>query len=294
MEQFIQLILSGVLVGGIYAAMAMGFVLIFKATGVINFAVGEIVMLGAFFALVFTSIEILPIWVAIALTLGVTMVLGMGIERIFLRPLIGQPVMSSVMMTIALSSFLASIGILIWGYTTAALPTIVPEGSVSVAGTNLSYEHIFGFTIAMVSVGVLTYVFQRTKIGLRMRASAEEHFVAQSVGIDVKKIFGLIWGLSALVCAVSGIVLGNLYGVSAGLAVVGLKVLPIVILGGMDSILGCIVAGILIGVLENFVALYIDPLVGGGMVEVFPFIVMIVILIFKPTGLFGTKRIERV
>jgi len=294
MDFFLAATLSGILVGGLYALVALGFVLIFKATGVLNFAQGELVMLGGYIAWSLLVLAALPLWLGLLLTLVAGGILGLLVNRFFIRPLIAQPVMSTIMMTIAVSAVLTGITVLIWGSAFRSLPKFLPMGSIHLGEITLSQGHATEFVVALVAVGILSLFFYRTRRGLMMRSTAENDFISLSLGINVKGVIAMAWAISAGLSAIGGIALGSISGVSLYLSTMGLMVLPVVILGGLDSIAGAVVAGLLMGVLQNLASLYLDPLVGGGMGEVFPFIVMTIVLIIRPTGLFGSRRIERV
>lgn len=294
MTNVISMIVSGVLTGGVYSLVGMGIVLIYKATGVINFAQGAMLMLAALVG--YGLVIILPSpWVAILLTLIIFGFVGYLAERFCLRPLIGQPLLSSVVVTLALSWLIE--GIFVMGSGSGGergYPPLLPTGSLEVGNITLSMSNLVNFAIAIVLFLAFTALFRYSKMGLAMRAVAEDHEVSQSLGISVKSVFSQVWIISMIAAAVSGILIGSATCVSVGLQGLGWKGLIVVIVGGLNSIIGCIVAGPLIGILESFAGVYVDPLVGGGMKETVPFILMLLVMIFRPYGLFGLKRIERV
>jgi branched-chain amino acid transport system permease protein len=296
MTFFFQLFVTGLALGMMYALIAIGFVIIFKCSGAFNIAQGQIVMIGAYLGYTFIVPFGFPVWLAIIAAIAVAVVLGLVIERTTLRPLLGQDALAVVMMTIALAGVLDGIAILVWGgeYVTYhdALPAITLQlGSVSVPPSSL-----LGLIVSVVIVAILMFIFRYTKIGLAMRATAEDEQVTRSLGIKATVVYALVWVIACVVGVVGGTLLGGVSGVSPPLAEVGLKALAVVILGGLDSVGGAIVAGVILGILENLAAGYLDPLMpsGGGLANVFPFIVMLAVLILKPHGLFGLKRIERV
>jgi len=296
MTFFFQLFVTGLALGMMYALIAIGFVIIFKCSGAFNIAQGQIVMIGAYLGYTFIVPFGFPVWLAIIAAIAVAVVLGLVIERTTLRPLLGQDALAVVMMTIALAGVLDGIAILVWGgeYVTYhdALPAITLQlGSVSVPPSSL-----LGLIVSVVIVAILMFIFRYTKIGLAMRATAEAEQVTRSLGIKATVVYALVWVIACVVGVVGGTLLGGVSGVSPPLAEVGLKALAVVILGGLDSVGGAIVAGVILGILENLAAGYLDPLMpsGGGLANVFPFIVMLAVLILKPHGLFGLKRIERV
>ncbi|HEU4384198.1 MAG TPA: branched-chain amino acid ABC transporter permease [Anaeromyxobacteraceae bacterium] len=295
MEFFLQLVLNGLVVGSIYSLVALGFVVIYKSTSILNFAQGEFLMLGAYVCLAITAGGRVPFLAAFLLTMAFSVVLGLLMERVILRPMIGEPVISVIMVTLGLSSILKAVVQGIWGTDTRPFPAIFPAHPVQIGPLPVSQ----GYLYSMVSVGVLLVLFSLffkfSRYGIAMRATAFSQQVALSMGISVKRIFALSWSIAAVVSAVGGILLGGVRGgVDGALAFFGLKVIPVVILGGLDSVLGAIVGGVVMGVLENLSGGYLDPIFGGGVKEVAPFIALVAILTFKPYGLFGKVKIERV
>ena len=270
MTTFLQLMLTGLTVGAIYALIAVGFVMIYKASGVFNFAQGELVMVGAFLGWTFLVAFDLPIWLGFILTFVCAGLLGMFIERFALRPMIGQPLLALVMMTIALSSFLVASSQLAWTVWGKSFTGVLPvEKMLNFGDLHLPQTSAFGFLAAIALVGIFTWFFRSTRAGLAMRATAEDHQSAHSCGISVKGIFTQSWVIAALVSAVGGVVLGCVSGVNLGLAAMGIKAIPVVLLGGLESIPGAIVAGLLMGVLESLASGYKNPMVGGGRESVF-------------------------
>lgn len=294
MITFLQLILTGVMVGSIYSLVALGFVLIYKSSGIINVAQGQMLMVGAYVAWSLMVGLHLPVPVALLLTIVIAMLIGVLIERLALRPLIGQPILAIVMMTIALAAFLDGMTSLIWGANWQTFPDFIPRTPILIGELSLSPQHIFSFVLAMGLLAIFSVFFRFTRIGLAMRATAEDHQIAQSLGVSVERVFTLAWVIAAVVSALGGILLGSINGINLSLSFLGLKVLPVVLLGGLESIPGAIIAGPIIGVLENIASFYVDPLVGGGVREVAPFVVLVLVLMIKPYGLFGLRRIERV
>ena len=294
MTEFLQFSISGLLVGAIYTLIALGIVLIYKSSRAINFAQGEFVMMGGFIFWAILAQLGLPVWAAFLGCIAGAVAVGWLAERFAIGPLIGQPVISLIMVTIGLSAILRGIVLMAWGGPPQGMPQFLPSGGVSFGGVNLSQEMLISFIIAMVLVGILSLFFKYTKAGLAMRASAEDHQAAQSVGISVKSIFSQTWIIAALVGAIAGVLLGSMYGLSTEMSELGLKAFPVVLLGGLESIPGAVIGGLLIGLLEGLAGGYIDPLVGGGIREVAPYIFMIIILLFRPYGLFGLARIERI
>jgi branched-chain amino acid transport system permease protein len=295
MDFFVQLVVNGLVVGSIYALVAMGFVIIFKATSVLNFAQGEFLLLGAYVSLALMTRTRVPFAAAVVLTIAFAAVLGLAIERLVLRPMIGEPVVSMIMVTLGLSSILRAVVQGVWGTDTRPFPEVFPSTPVRIGPVPVSRAYLWSFACVVVLLVLTSLFFKYSRYGIAMRATAFSQQVALSLGISVRFMFALAWAIAAAVSAVGGILLGAVRtGVDQSLALIGLKVLPVVILGGLDSLVGAIVGGLLIGVLENLAGGYLDPVLGGGVKEVAPFVILVAILMVKPYGLFGKVRIERV
>jgi len=290
MEAVLQYIANGLMVGGIYALIALGIVLIYKSTSVFNFAIGQMMMFGAFFFWMTTEQFGLPIWAGLVVSLTGSVVVGLLIERFTLRPLIGQPLLSAVLVTLALVYFLNGVAMGIWGAYPYRLPDFLPGAPVSIGGVVFPHDLLWSFFIAMTLFVLLLLFYQRTRMGLAMRATAESHQIAQARGINVRTIFSMSWALCGLVAAVCGMLLAFRLGVSQFLSLVGLKAFPAVLFGGLDSIPGALIGGITVGVLENLAGGLIAP----WMMEITPYIILLLVLIVRPEGLFGLKRIERI
>jgi branched-chain amino acid transport system permease protein len=292
---FLQLVINGVVVGSVYALVALGFVIIFKSTSVVNFAQGEFLLLGAYISLAVVGQTSMPFWVAVVITLLFSVALGMLIERLILRPMIGEPVISVIMVTLGLSSILKAVVQGFWGTDTRPFPEIFPSTPVQIGPLPVSQGYIYSVVCVAILLLIFTLFFKYSRAGIAMRATAFSQQVAQSMGISVRRMFALAWAIAAVVSAIGGILLGGVRGgVDAALAAIGLKVIPVVILGGLDSIIGAIVGGLIVGVLENLAGGYLDPIFGGGVKEVAPFVVLVLILMIKPYGLFGKVHIDRV
>ena len=295
-EFLLQLIISGLVVGSIYSAVALGFTIIYKATRVVNFAQGELLMVGAYVCFAFVTQMGIPFWAALLLTILFGMVLALFVERLILRPMIGEPIISIIMVTIGLSLVLRSLVTAIWGNDILVYePKLFPQETVTLAGVPISLEFIWCFVLSMFLLAVFSAFFKFSKAGVAMRATAFNQQVAQSMGISVKYIFALSWVISAVVSGIGGVLIGNINGINSSLYHFGLKVFPATILGGLDSILGAALGGLIIGLLENlsdgFFKSYLDL---SGVKEVAPYVILVIILMIKPYGLFGTKEIERV
>ena len=291
----LQLVITGIAVGGVYSLMALGFVLIFKASSVVNFGPGELVLFGAYVSWATILQMKLPLPVALLVTLLVAIGLGIVIERGVLRPLIGHPIISVIMVTFGFASVIRGVLNMTWGSDTRPFPVLFSPEPFHLGPVPVSPVHLWSFVSVLILLVAFSLFFQFSKTGMAMRATADNQQVALSLGISVKWIFALSWCIATVVSALSGIILGSVRGgVDFSLADLGLKVFPVVILGGLDSVAGAIIGGVLIGVLENLSGGYLDPLVGGGVKEVAPFVALVIILMIRPYGLFGKVEIERV
>jgi len=291
---FLLLLSNGVLIGLMYALIALGFVLVYKATDAINFAQGEFVMMAGFIAAVALGSWSLPLAVAVAAALGAMVAFGFGLERAVLRPLIGRPVVAVIMATIGLAAVLRGVWPLAFGAETRPMPLPIGDEPVVLGPLFLPPIQLLGAVVSLVFLGVFGWFFLKSRKGIAMRAVADSQQVAMAMGINVERYFALAWAMTGVVSALGGIVWGNLLGVDVHLALVGFKVFPVVILGGLDSIPGAIVGGLVIGIVENVAAGYVDPYVGGGTKDFAPYVLMILALMFRPYGIFGKPIIERI
>jgi branched-chain amino acid transport system permease protein len=293
--QFLLLLLSnGILLGLMYSLIALGFVLVYKATDAINFAQGEFVMIAGFVVAVAMGSYGAPVWLAVAIGLVSMIGFGFGLERVMLRPLIGRPIVAVIMATIGLAAVLRGFGPLAWGAQTRPLPLPISDEPVVLGPLLIPPIQLLGAAVSLVFLAGFSWFFFKSRKGIAMRAVADDQQVAMAMGINVERYFALAWAMAGVVSALAGIVWGNLLGVDVHLALVGLKVFPVVILGGLDSIPGAIVGGLIVGVVENVAAGYVDPLVGGGTKDFAPYVLMIIALMFRPYGIFGKRIIERV
>lgn len=290
----LQLVVNGLIVGTLYGVVAMCFVLIYKSTQVVNFAQGEFLLIGAWTCWwLVTSLQ-LPFWFAFPLTFLFMMAFGIALQLVVLRPLIGEPVISVIMVTIGLSIFFQAVIKAIFGVWAQPFPEIFPVKSVDVFGLAVQPAYLMSLVVSLFIMVGFAWFFKYSRMGLAMRATAFNQQVAQSLGISVKTVFALAWAISAMVSALAGVVVGMVNGVSSALSFFGIKVFPAAIVGGLDSIVGGVVGGLIIGLLENL-AEYVDGqyLHVGNLYSVAPFYVLVAILMIKPYGLFGTKSIER-
>jgi branched-chain amino acid transport system permease protein len=288
-----QLLLTGLVLGSVYSLVALGFVLIYKSTSILNFAQGELLMFGAYVCLALIVGFRIPFMWAFLLTLVFSFILAVLLERAILRPMIGEPIISIIMVTIALSAVLRSLIQIVWGTETKVFPRIFSEEPIRFFGLFIAEVHLYSLAFALTCVVLFALFFKFSSAGLAMRVTAFDQQIAQTLGINIKKIFALSWAISAIVSSIGGIILGNINGINNALAAMGLKVFPCVILGGLDSILGAIIGGFSIGILENLAGGYLDPVFGGGVKDVAPFVFLVIMLMIKPYGLFGKIRIER-
>ena len=293
--QFFGLLMSnGILIGLMYSLIALGFVLVYKATDAINFAQGEFVMIAGFLVAVALGLYGAPLWLAVGVGLAAMIGFGFGLERVVLRPLIGRPVVAVIMATIGLSAVLRGFGPLVWGAQTRPLPLPISDEPIVWGPLFVPPIQLLGAGVSLVFLAGFGWFFLKSRKGIAMRAVADNQQVAMAMGINVERYFGLAWAMAGVVSALGGVVWGSLLGVDVHLALVGFKVFPVVILGGLDSIPGAIVGGLIVGLVENVAAGYIDPYVGGGTKDFAPYLLMILALMVRPYGIFGKRIIERV
>ena len=292
MEFFFQLLIIGLSIGFLYALAALGFVMIFKSSSVLNFAHGELLAMGAFLFLVLSAWARVPIIVAFVVTLAGSFILGFIVERLFLRPLIGEALIQVIMLTVGLAAMFKGLLLFIFGGDIHVYPKFLPEAlNIDMGSFQIPSVYIATFIIGILFLILFGLFFKYSSQGIYMRSVADNQPAALSLGVHVRRVFALSWAIAALVCAMSGIVLGILNGISVhDLSVIGLKVFPVVILGGLDSIGGAIVGGVIIGLLEAFTGGYIS----NSLKEIIPYIVLVLILMVRPYGLFGLVEIERV
>ena len=287
------LLTNGIMIGLMYALIALGFVLIYKATDAINFAQGEFVMFAGFIAAA-AALAGLPFWAAAAISIAGMVALGFGLERIVLRPMIGRPVIAVVMATIGLAAVLRGVAVLAFGAGTKAIVMPVGDTPLFVGPVMLPPVQLVGAGVSIVFLAGFTWFFLKSRTGVAMRAVADNQQVAMAMGINVRRYFALAWAMAGVVSALGGVVWGAMLGIDNQLALVGLKVFPVVILGGLDSSAGAVIGGLIVGIVENLAAGYLDPYVGGGTKDFVPYLLMILVLMVRPEGIFGRRRIERV
>jgi branched-chain amino acid transport system permease protein len=288
------LLTNGIMIGLMYALIALGFVLIYKATDAINFAQGEFVMFAGFIAAGSAALAGLSFWASAALAIAGMVALGFGLERVVLRPMIGRPIIAVVMATIGLAAVLRGVAVLLFGAGTRAIVMPVGDMPIFLGPVMLSPVQLVGAGVSILFLAGFTWFFLKSRTGVAMRAVADNQQVAMAMGINVRRYFALAWAMAGIVSALGGVVWGAMLGIDNQLALVGLKVFPVVILGGLDSIAGAVIGGLIVGIVENLAAGYLDPYVGGGTKDFAPYVLMILVLMIRPEGIFGRRRIERV
>ncbi|AFM24077.1 branched-chain amino acid ABC transporter permease [Desulfomonile tiedjei] len=289
---FLQLVASGIAVGSLYALAALGFVLIYKATDILNFAHGEAMLIGALVCYTLIMLGVPFLW-AVIITGGLALLFGMLTERLVLRPLVGEGQFSTVMITIGLSIFLRSLAGIVFGHDNKVFPSPFSKAPISFEGIVLSETHLWAIGVSALMVILFFLFFRYSRLGLSMRGVANDLDTAMLMGISVKRVFAMTWGLSFVIAALAGIFLANVMVLNIGLALVAIKAFPAVILGGMESIPGAIIGGIVIGILETLVGGYLDQTFPG-VRDLTAFVVLFIVLMVRPYGLFGKEEIERV
>lgn len=290
MDTFVQLTIIGLANGAIFALAALGFALIYKSTGVINFAQGDFLAVGAY--AIYAGIAVIGFHWSLSIVFAaiVAVALALLVERLLLRPMIGESAIAVIMVTIGLSAMIQAVLLMLFGNQQKRLPAFLPTGTVELLGARIPVNRLAAIVIAAVVLGIFTLFFTRSRHGIAMRAVADDQQAAMTMGISVRRVFAMAWALAGVSAVVGGVLVAQLVGVSGTVAEFGLIVFPVVILGGLDSIPGTMIGGAIIGLLVQYTAGY----VGGGLQQVIPFIALVLILLVRPYGLFGEVRIERV
>ena len=286
--------MPGVTTGCIYALVSIGVTLIFGVVKIVNFAQGEFVMIAGFVAVGGLTVAGVPLWLSILAALAAMIGFGFALERVMLRKLIGRPVIAVVMATIGLAAILRGLGPFGIFQGTRPLPLPLPDEPFVLGPLFIPPIQLLGGAVSLLFLAGFGYFFLKSRKGIAMRAVADNQQVAMAMGINVERYFGLAWAMTGVVSALGGILWGNMLGVDVNLALVGFKVFPVVILGGLDSIPGAIIGGLIVGIVENLAAGYVDPYVGGGTKDFAPYVLMILALMVRPYGMFGKRIIERV
>lgn len=289
---FLQLVISGLAVGSLYALVALGFVLVYKATDILNFAHGEAMLLGALvcYALIVSGV---PFFWAVVMTSAIALIMGLITERLVLRPMIGEPQFAVVMVTIGLSIFLRSVAGIIFGHDNKVFPAPFAQGALNFKGLVLSHAHLWAMAVSVVMVILFFLFFRYSHVGLSMRGVANDQDTAMLMGISVKRVFALAWGISFAIAGVAGIFLASVMVLNIALSLVAIKAFPAVILGGLESIPGAIIGGFVIGVVETLAGGYLEQTLPG-VTDVTSFVVLFLVLMIRPYGLFGKEELERV
>ena len=290
MSTFVSVLAYGLADGAILALAALGFVLIYKATSVINFAQGEFLLVGAYMFYTAFVVMGLPLLLAVLVGVVVATLIGVLVERLILRPMVGESAISIIMVTIGLSSLLRALVQMFYGTSPQPMPAILPRGSVQILGATVPVNRLVVILVAVVVLTAFTIFFRKSRHGIAMRAVADDQQAAMTQGISVRRIFAMAWALAGVSALIAGVLLADISAVDQNLAAFGLLVFPVVILGGLDSVPGTIVGGVIMGLLIQATASYLP----GGLATVIPYIVLVLILLVKPYGLFGETRIERV
>ena len=294
MELFLMTLTSGIMIGGIYALVALGWVLIYKCSGVLNLAMGELTLIGAYVSLSFYTMGV-PFLLSLLFSLIIGFVLGILTERIFLDKLIGEPVLTVIMVTVGLSFFFKGVVELIWGTDTRVFtPPVFSMDAIRLGPLYIGEVYLYSFLAAIVLLIIFVSFFKYTRWGLAMQATADDEMAALSLGVSARFVYAAAWSIAFMAAGVGGTLLGNINGLNISVGFLSLLVLPAVVLGGLNSVPGAIAGGIIIGILQNFSGAYLDRYFPGGIKEIAPFVFMAVFLLFKPYGLWGWERIERV
>ena len=297
MSYFFQLVVSGIVVGSIYALSGLGFVLIYKSSRVLNIAHGQFIALGAFITYALTVWLHIPIYISFLLSAVITFLVAMSVERIFLRRLIGEPIISVIMVTIGLMSILDGLIYLTpFGTENFSFPEFLPKAPIAFGGVSISWTQFVGVIITIILIAGFSWFFKKSTLGISMRAVSDDQMASMSIGISIPRVFGLAWAAAGLSAAAAGGIIANITGLNFDTLVsFGIIVFPVVILGGLDSIFGAVVAGIIVGLIQQFAAGYLDGLWGlFGTADLVPWFILLIILLIKPHGLFGVHEIERV
>ena len=294
MAELLQYVITGITVGMIYSLIALGFVLVWKSSGIANLALGQLVLMFSWFTYGMLVQVGLPLWAGVPLVILFSLLIGWLIERVILRPLIAQPILSLITVTLGMAFFIEGAVSFIWPKSIAALPNIFPDEAMHIGTAVVSQEYLWAAVISLLLFGLLSMYFKYSKMGIAMRATADDQLAVQACGIPVTKIFSRSWMLACALAAIGGILMSSIGGITYGLIHTGLKSFSVVILGGLDSFLGAMVAGPIIGLAENLGGGYLTPLTWPGVRDVIPFIIIIIVMFVKPYGLFGEERIERI
>jgi branched-chain amino acid transport system permease protein len=290
----LQFVITGLAIGMVYSLIALGFVVVWKSSGVANLALGQLVLLLSWFSYSMLVQAGLPFYLGLPLVIVFALLLGWIIERIILRPLIAQPILSLITVTLGLAYFIEGIVVIIWPKSSADLPRLFPMEPVHIGSAVVTQEYLWAAVISLVLFVLLSLYFRYNRMGIAMRATADDQKAVQACGIPVTKIFSRSWMFACVLAAVGGILMSSIGGIRQGLTSTGLLAFSVVILGGLDSFAGAMIAGPIIGLVETVGSGYLTSQDWGGYREVIPFIIIIIVMFIRPYGLFGENRIERI
>jgi branched-chain amino acid transport system permease protein len=294
MAELLQFIITGISVGMVYALIALGFALIWKSSSVANLALGQIVLLSSWFTYSMLVQAQLPAYIAFPLVILFALFLGWVIERFALRPLIAQPILSLITVTLGIGYFIEGVITFIWPWSVDALPRLFPKEVVHIGPAVISQEYLWVIGICLAVFILLTLFFRYHRMGIAMRATADDQMAVQACGIPVTRVFSTSWMFACVVAAIGGILISSIGGITNGLVETGLKSFSVVILGGLDSFIGAIIAGPIIGLAESLGGGYLTHYLWSGVKDIIPFVIIIIVMVIKPYGLFGEERIERI
>jgi branched-chain amino acid transport system permease protein len=294
MAELLQFIITGISVGMVYALIALGFALVWKSSSVANLALGQIVLISSWFTYSMLVQADLPVYLAFPLVILFALFLGWVIERFALRPLIAQPILSLIAVTLGIGYFIEGVITFIWPWSVDALPRLFPREVIHIGPAVISQEYVWVIGICLVVFVLLTAFFRYHRMGIAMRATADDQMAVQACGIPVTRVFSTSWMFACVVAAIGGILISSIGGITHGLVETGLKSFSVVILGGLDSFIGAIVAGPIIGLAESLGGGYLTPYLWAGVKDIIPFVIIIIVMVIKPYGLFGEERIERI
>jgi len=292
--ELLQLLITGLAVGMVYALIALGFVVVWKSSSVANLALGQLVLISSWFTYGMLVQRGFPLWIGFPLVILFALALGWIIERFALRPLIAQPILSLITVTLGVAYFIEGVVTFIWPWSVDALPRLFPTEPIRIGTAVVSQEYVWVAAVSLLVFGLLTAFFRYHKMGIAMRATADDQMAVQACGIPVTRIFSRSWMFACVVAAIGGILISSIGGITHGLVETGLKAFSVVILGGLNSFVGAIVAGPIIGLCENLGGGYLTPLLWAGVKDIIPFVIIIIVILIKPYGLFGEVRIERI
>jgi len=294
MSELLQLLITGLSVGMVYALIALGFVVVWKSSSVANLALGQLVLVSSWVTYSMLVQAKLPLWLGFPLVILFALALGWLIERFALRPLIAQPILSLITVTLGVAYFVEGVVTFIWPWSVDALPRLFPTEPLRIGTAVVSQEYVWVAAISLVVFGLLTLFYRYHKMGIAMRATADDQLAVQACGIPVTRIFSSSWMFACVVAAIGGVLISSIGGITHGLIETGLKAFSVVILGGLNSFVGAIIAGPIIGLCESLGGGYLTPLIWPGVKDIIPFIIIIIVVLIKPYGLFGEVRIERI